>query len=106
VAALAQVIVSIIAAQDNSKPKSEGGYHSATFAAVWSQWMVIAHTYYSGVIAFGVKRTELTIGFMVGFSVMFSELLFVLAVAFLILGDEAKNKGYGTIFIITQRIFL
>ncbi len=85
------MIVSIVAAAANSNAK--GGYKSASFAAIWFMFMVLGFTFLSGRVVFGNKKSELMVGFMIGFSFMLSELSFVLAVAFYILGSEANHNG-------------
>lgn len=89
-----QVIVSIAVAATNSK--GTGGYKSASFAAIWSMFLVIGFTTVGGQIVFGGKSTELLVGFMIGVAFMMCELFFVLMVAFFILGSEATHNGYGT----------
>jgi len=89
--AIVQVIVSIAVAATNSKT---GGYKSASFAAIWSMFLVIGFTTVGGQIVFGGKSTELLVGFMIGVAFMLCELFFVLMVAFFILGAEAAHNQY------------
>jgi hypothetical protein len=88
-----QVIVSIAVAAANSKAK--GGYKSASFAAIWSMFLVILFTAVGGQIVFGGKSSELLVGFMIGVAFMLAELFFVLMVAFFILGSEATHNAYS-----------
>ncbi len=87
-----QCIVSIAVAATNAKT---GGYKSASFAAIWSMFLVIGFTTVGGQIVFGGKSSELLVGFMIGVAFMLCELFFVLMVAFFILGSEATHNGYG-----------
>ncbi len=57
-------------------------------------FLVAGFTVLSGRVVFGNKKSELMVGFMIGFAFMLSELSFVLAVAFYILGTEATHNGY------------
>ncbi len=103
---VAQIIVSITVATENSKIISTGGYQSGSFAAIWSMFMVIGFSLVSGrIILFGGRQPEMMIGFLIAFAFMLSELLFVLAVAFYILGAEATNQGYCKFLSIHFSIF-
>ena len=90
--AIVQVIVSIAVAVENSK---SDGYKSASFAAIWSMFLVIAFTVLGGRIVFGGKSSELLVGFLIGVAAMLAELFFVLMVTFFVLGQDAVVNNYG-----------
>lgn len=90
---MVQVIVSIAVAAANSN--ATGGLKSASFAAIWSMFLVIAFTGVGAQIVFGGRSTELLVGFMIGTAAMLTELFFVLMVIFFVLGQTATDKGYS-----------
>jgi len=110
--AVVQVIVSIAVAAANNT--DVGGYKSATFAAIWSMFLVIFSTAVGGQIVFAGKSSELLVGFMIGFSAMLTELFFVLMVLFFILSSEATtqmlktapaDKAYGAFCLFNMIIY-
>lgn len=74
------------------------GYKSATFAAIWSMFLVITFTGIAGSVVFGGKASELLVGFLIGVAAMLTELFFVLMVIFFIIGQSAGNNNYSTFF--------
>jgi hypothetical protein len=89
-----QVIVSIAVAAANNT--AIGGLKSATFAAIWSMFLVIVFTVVGAQIVFGGRSSELLVGFMIGTAAMLTELFFVLMVVFFVLGENATTAGYST----------
>lgn len=85
-------MVSIVVAV---KQKSEGGYPSATFAAIWSMFLCMLFTIHGAQIVFGGVSSEIGVGFMIGVATMMTQLFFVLMCVFFVLATEAKNRGYG-----------
>lgn len=90
---MVQVIVSIAVAAANSN--SDGGYKSASFAAIWSMFLVIAFTGLGAKVVFGGKSSELLVGFLIGVAAMLTELFFVLMVTFFVLGQNATVNNLG-----------
>lgn len=88
------MIVSIAVAASNSQ--TTGGYKSASFAAIWSMFLVIAFTALGGKIVFGGKSSELLVGFLIGVAAMLAQLCFVLMVIFFIFGSDAKTSSLAT----------
>jgi len=93
--AVVQVIVSIAVAAANSSTES-GGYKSASFAAIWSMFLVIMFTGLGAKIVFGGRSSALLVGFLLGAAAMLTELFFVLMVMFFVLGQNANTNGYAT----------
>jgi hypothetical protein len=91
--AVVQVIVSIAVAAANNN--ADGGYTSASFAALWSMFLTVGFTFASSRIVFNQKSTELLVGFMIGMAFMLAELFFVLMCVFFILGSEADTNNYS-----------
>lgn len=91
--AVVQVIVSIAVAAANS---GANGYKSASFAAIWSMFLVIIFTGLGAKVVFGGKSSALMVGFMMGVAAMLTELFFVLMVVFFVLGTNADTNGYST----------
>ncbi len=92
--ALIQIIVSIAVAAQNDPTKKEGGLASASFAAIWSMFMVIAFTIHGAQIVFGAQSTEIGVGYMIGVAAMMVQLFFVLMCVFFVLATEANKMGY------------
>ena len=92
--ALIQIIVSIAVAAQNDPTKKEGGLASASFAAIWSMFMVIAFTIHGAQIVFGAQSTEIGVGYMIGVAAMMVQLFFVLMCIFFVLATEANKMGY------------
>eukprot|EP00599_Poterioochromonas_sp_BG-1_P007322 CAMPEP_0173150652 /NCGR_PEP_ID=MMETSP1105-20130129/11094_1 /TAXON_ID=2985 /ORGANISM="Ochromonas sp., Strain BG-1" /LENGTH=197 /DNA_ID=CAMNT_0014065841 /DNA_START=57 /DNA_END=650 /DNA_ORIENTATION=- len=92
--AVVQVIVSCAVAASNSE--TEGGYKSASFAAIWSMLLVIVFTALGGKIVLGGRSSELLVGFLIGVAAMLSQLCFVLMVIFFIFGTNAKSSNLDT----------
>mmetsp|Transcript_35537 Transcript_35537/g.33708 ORF Transcript_35537/g.33708 Transcript_35537/m.33708 type:complete len:183 (+) Transcript_35537:100-648(+) len=90
---LIQCIVSIIVAVYQ---KGEGGYPSATFAAIWSMFLCILFTIHGAQIVFGGVSSELGVGFMIGVAAMMTQLFFVLMCVFFVLATEAQTAGYAS----------
>lgn len=88
------MIVSCAVAASNSK--TAGGYKSASFAAIWSMFLVIAFTALGAKIVFGGRSSELLIGFLIGVAAMLSQLCFVLMVIFFVFGVNAKTSNIAT----------
>jgi hypothetical protein len=70
------------------------GYKSASFAAIWSMFLVIVFTVLGAMIVFNGKCSELLVGFMIGVAAMLTELFFVLMVIFFVLGTNGDSNGY------------
>lgn len=87
-----QVIVSIVVAAANT---GADGYKSATFAAIWSMFLVIFFTALGAKIVFGGKSSALMVGFMMGVAAMLTELFFVLMVIFFVLGQNADTNNFS-----------
>lgn len=88
---LVQVIVSIAVAASNNQNK--GGLKSATFAAIWSMFIVVYFIYQGYTIVMSNKNDPLLVGFMIGVAAMLAELCFMLAAVFFTLGEDASSKG-------------
>jgi len=84
-----QVILSCIVAAKNSEGSK--GYKSASFAAIWGMFVVIAFEAVAWGIVFHTKSSELLVGFMIGTAFMLAELFFVLMMVFFIIGTEAES---------------
>lgn len=93
--AVLQTIVSIAVAVKNSTVT--GGYKSASFAAIWSWFLVIIFTYLGGTIIHNGRASPVNVGFLIGVSGMLTQLCFVLAVVFFVLSTEATNANLGTL---------
>lgn len=93
VLSVVQVIVSIAVGAVNTQ--NVGGYNSATFAAIWTMFLVIIFAAIGGRIVFGGKASELLVGFMIGIASMLAQLFFMLCCIFLGLGAEAAHNQYG-----------
>lgn len=78
-----------------AKQRGEGGYPSATFAAIWSMFLCILFMIHGAQIVFGSVSSELGVGFMIGVAAMMTQLFFVLMCVFFVLATEAKTAGYG-----------
>ena len=90
-----QIIVSIACAAANEK-KGSNGHHSASFAALWSMFLVILFVFIGYKIVKGGKSHPLLVGFMIGVAFMLSQLCFVLMCMFFTLGTEASTNGWST----------
>ncbi|RYG63325.1 hypothetical protein EON64_16150 [archaeon] len=88
------MIVSIAVAAANSN--ATGGLKSASFAAIWSMFLVIAFAIVGAQIVFGGRSSELLVGFMIGTAAMLTELFFVLMVIFFVMGENASTNNYKT----------
>ena len=69
---------------------------SASFAAMWSMFLVLMFTVHGYQIVFGAQSTEIGVGYMIGVAAMMTQLFFVLMCVFFVLSTDAKNAGYGT----------
>lgn len=92
--AVVQVIVSIAVAVANSNA-TDGGYKSASFAAIWSMFLVIIFTAVGGNVVLGGRSSELLVGFLIGVAAMLTELFFVLMVTFFVLGQDATVNNFS-----------
>jgi len=92
---IVQIIVSIACAAANEK-KGSHGHHSATFAALWSMFLVILFVFLGYKIIRGGKSHPLLVGFMIGVALMLAQLCFVLMCMFFTFGTEATNNGWST----------
>jgi uncharacterized membrane protein len=92
--AVVQVIVSCAVAASNSK--TDGGYKSASFAAIWSMFLVIGFTSLGAKVVFGGRSSELLVGFLIGCAAMLSQLCFVLMVIFFVFGANAQTSHIAT----------
>ena len=72
-----------------------GGYKSASFAAIWTMFLVIIFVYQSAQLVFRNQASKVQVGFLIGSGAMLSELMFVLMCVFFVLGTEANTNGYG-----------
>ncbi len=84
------MIVSIAVAAANANANT-GGHKSASFAAIWSMFLVIGFTAVGGQVVFGGRSSELLVGFLIGVAAMLTELFFVLMVFFFTLGEQATT---------------
>ena len=91
---IVQVIVSIAVAASNEQ--NVGGFHSATFAAIWSMFIVILFVALGGKIVMNGKNAPLLVGFMIGVASMLAQLCFMLCAIFFTLGTAATSAGYKT----------
>lgn len=91
---IVQVIVSIATCVQNSK--AMGGYKSASFAAIWTMFLVLIFLYQSGQLVFRNQASKVQVGFLIGSGAMLSELMFVLMCVFFVLGTEASTNNYDT----------
>lgn len=92
---IVQIIVSIACAAANTK-KGANGHKAATFAALWSMFLVIIFVFIGYKIVKGGKSHPLLVGFMIGVAFMLAQLCFVLMAMFFTLGQEATQNGWST----------
>ena len=88
-----QFAVSVAVAKINSTV--EGGYNSATFAALWAMFLVIIFAYIGAKVSLKGSSTRLQVGFLIGAASMLSQLFFLLMCYFFVLGNEAKILNYS-----------
>lgn len=89
-----QIIVSIACAAANVQ--SPNGHKSATFAALWSMFLVILFVFLGYKIIRGGKSHPLLVGFMIGVALMLAQLCFVLMAMFFTFGAEADTNKWTT----------
>lgn len=72
-----------------------GGNAGASFAAIWSCFLVIAFAAVSSLVIRNGQASAIVVGFLLGSSAMLSQLFFVLMCYFLTIGTSAAHKNYG-----------
>lgn len=93
--AVIQFIVSIAAATENNQ--SVGGYKSASFAAIWSMFLIIGFAVFAQRIVHNNNKNDaIWVGFLIGASGMLCQLCLMLAAVFFTLGEAATTLGYKT----------
>jgi len=88
-----QLIVASAAAAANAQ--TANGYKSASFAAVWTLFLVLLFQVMSAYIVFKQKSSALFVGFVIGTGLMTSELFFMLMCVFFLIGTEAQTINPG-----------
>ena len=90
-----QFIVSIAAAAANEQ--NNGGYSSATFAAIWSMFMIVGFAIFAQRLVHNNNKNDaMWVGFLIGSAGMLSQLCLMLAAVFFTLGEAATTLGYKT----------
>ncbi len=90
-----QFIVSIAAAAQNEQ--NTGGYHSASFAAIWFMFIIIGFAIFAQRIVHNNNKNDaIWVGFLIGSAGMLSQLCLMLAAVFFTLGEAATTLGYKT----------
>lgn len=83
-------LVAIVTASNNDS--SANGSHAASFASVWTLFMVLAVSV-SGTIILRRYHTPLAVGTLLGMTTMMSQFMFVLFAVFLALAEYADTNA-------------
>ncbi|CAM9326661.1 unnamed protein product [Ascophyllum nodosum] len=86
--AAVDVLVAIITASRNDS--SASGSHAASFASVWTLFMVLAVSV-AGTVILKKYHTPLAVGTLLGLTTMMSQFMFVLFAVFLALAEYAET---------------
>lgn len=82
------IIVSIVAAHENEVTK--GNNQSLGFAAIWSMLLLVAMSA-AGTVVLRRRNRDITVGLLVGGSIMMSNLQFILFALFAGLADDSES---------------
>eukprot|EP00752_Nemacystus_decipiens_P008891 g7936.t1 len=101
------VLVALINASTNDS--SANGSHAASFASVWTLFMVIAVSV-AGTVILKKYHTPLAVGTLLGLTTMMSQFMFVLFAVFLALAEYADTgslaRGDRTMAVFSFFLFL
>ncbi|CAM9918213.1 unnamed protein product [Sphacelaria rigidula] len=86
-------LVAIVTASNNDS--SASGSHAASFASVWTLFMVVAVSV-TGTIILRKYHTPLAVGTLLGMTTMMSQFMFVLFAVFLALAEYADTSGLSS----------
>ncbi|CBJ49273.1 conserved unknown protein [Ectocarpus siliculosus] len=91
--AAVDVLVALINASTNDS--SANGSHAASFASVWTLFMVLGVSV-AGTVILKKYHTPLAVGTLLGLTTMMSQFMFVLFAVFLALAEYADEPGLAT----------